>query len=54
MTGYLSFGHAAFLGIGSYATVWMFKLLSMNIIPGIVLSWILAGPEKRHPRASPA
>ena len=43
LTGYLSFGHAAFLGIGSYATVWMFKLLSMNILPGIVLSVILAG-----------
>ena len=22
LTGYLSFGHAAFLGIGSYAAVW--------------------------------
>jgi ABC-type branched-subunit amino acid transport system permease subunit len=43
LTGYLSFGHAAFLGIGSYASVWMFKLLSMNILPGIVLSVILAG-----------
>ena len=28
LTGYLSFGHAAFLGIGSYSAVWMFKLLS--------------------------
>lgn len=43
LTGYLSIGHAAFLGIGSYATVWMFKLLSMNIIPGIVLSVVRAG-----------
>ena len=24
LTGYLSFGHAAFLGAGSYAAVWMF------------------------------
>ena len=24
LTGYLSFGHAAFLGVGSYAAVWMF------------------------------
>lgn len=43
LTGYLSFGHAAFLGIGSYAAVWMFKLLSMNVIPGIILSMIVAG-----------
>ncbi len=28
LTGYLSFGHAAFLGVGSYSAVWMFKLLS--------------------------
>lgn len=43
LTGYLSFGHAAFLGVGSYAAVWMFKLLSMNIIPAILLSVIIAG-----------
>ena len=43
LTGYLSFGHAAFLGVGSYAAVWMFKLLSMNIIPAVLLSVIVAG-----------
>lgn len=43
LTGYLSFGHAAFLGIGSYSAVWMFKLLSMNIIPGIILATIVSG-----------
>lgn len=43
LTGYLSFGHAAFLGVGSYAAVWMFKLLSMNIIPAILLSVVVAG-----------
>ncbi|WP_281708306.1 branched-chain amino acid ABC transporter permease [Phaeobacter italicus] len=43
LTGYLSFGHAAFLGVGSYAAVWMFKLLSMNVIPAITLSVIVAG-----------
>ena len=43
LTGYLSFGHAAFLGVGSYSAVWMFKLLSMNVIPAILLSVILAG-----------
>jgi ABC-type branched-subunit amino acid transport system permease subunit len=43
LTGYLSFGHAAFLGVGSYAAVWMFKLLSYNIVPGIILSVIIAG-----------
>ena len=43
LTGYLSFGHAAFLGAGSYSAVWMFKLLSMNIVPAIILSVIVAG-----------
>ncbi|SFE90556.1 branched-chain amino acid ABC transporter permease [Roseivivax sediminis] len=43
LTGYLSFGHAAFLGVGSYAAVWMFKLLTMNVIPAIILSVIVAG-----------
>ena len=43
LTGYLSFGHAAFLGVGSYAAVWMFKLLSMNIIPAIILAVIVSG-----------
>lgn len=43
LTGYLSFGHAAFLGVGSYSAVWMFKLLSMNVVPAILLSVIVAG-----------
>ncbi len=43
LTGYLSFGHAAFLGVGSYATVWSFKLLSLNVLPALVLSVLLAG-----------
>lgn len=43
LTGYLSFGHAAFLGVGSYAGVWMLKLLSMNVVPAIMLSVIIAG-----------
>jgi ABC-type branched-subunit amino acid transport system permease subunit len=43
LTGYLSFGHAAFLGVGSYSAVWMFKLLSMNIVPALILSVIIAG-----------
>ena len=43
LTGYLSFGHAAFLGVGSYAAVWMFKLLGYNIIPGILLSVVVSG-----------
>jgi ABC-type branched-subunit amino acid transport system permease subunit len=30
LTGYLSFGHAAFLGVGSYTAVWSFKLLTMD------------------------
>ncbi|MBS9716954.1 branched-chain amino acid ABC transporter permease [Pseudohalocynthiibacter aestuariivivens] len=43
LTGYLSFGHAAFLGVGSYSTVWMFKLLSYNVLPGLVLAVITSG-----------
>ncbi len=43
LTGYLSFGHAAFLGVGSYATVWSFKLLSMNVIPAVLFSIVLSG-----------
>ncbi|NNU79326.1 branched-chain amino acid ABC transporter permease [Halovulum dunhuangense] len=43
LTGYLSFGHAAFLGVGSYSAVWMFKLLSMNIVPAIVLGVVISG-----------
>ncbi len=43
LTGYLSFGHAAFLGVGSYTAVWSFKLLSLNIIPAIICSTLMAG-----------
>ncbi|MEM8794244.1 MAG: branched-chain amino acid ABC transporter permease [Pseudomonadota bacterium] len=43
LTGYLSFGHAAFLGIGSYAAVWSFKLFTMNIIPAIIFGVFFAG-----------
>ncbi|PCI04389.1 MAG: branched-chain amino acid ABC transporter permease [Hyphomicrobiales bacterium] len=43
LTGYLSFGHAAFLGIGSYSAMWMFKLLTMNVIPALILSVIVSG-----------
>jgi ABC-type branched-subunit amino acid transport system permease subunit len=42
LTGYLSFGHAAFLGIGSYSAMWSFKLLSMNVIPAIIFAVIIA------------
>jgi len=43
LTGYLSFGHAAFLGIGSYAGVWMMKLLTVNVLPAIAASILVAG-----------
>jgi ABC-type branched-subunit amino acid transport system permease subunit len=43
LTGYLSFGHAAFLGVGSYTAVWTFKLFTMNVIPAVILSTLLAG-----------
>jgi ABC-type branched-subunit amino acid transport system permease subunit len=38
LTGYLSFGHAAFLGVGSYAAVWSFKLFTMNAIPALLMA----------------
>lgn len=43
LTGYLSFGHATFLGVGSYTAVWSFKLLSMNVLPAIMFSMFMAG-----------
>jgi ABC-type branched-subunit amino acid transport system permease subunit len=43
LTGYLSFGHAAFLGVGSYVTVWSFKLLTMNALPAIAFSVLFSG-----------
>ncbi len=43
LTGYLSFGHAAFLGVGSYATMWSLKLLTMNALPAIVFAVLLSG-----------
>ena len=43
LTGYLSFGHAVFLGIGSYAAVWSFKLLTMNVLPAILFSMFWSG-----------
>jgi len=43
LTGYLSFGHAAFLGVGSYTAVWTFKLLTMNIIPALIVFALLIG-----------
>lgn len=43
LTGYLSFGHAAFLGVGSYCAVWMLKLLSVNIVPAIIFAVVVSG-----------
>jgi len=43
LTGYLSFGHAAFLGVGSYTAVWSFKLLSMNPIIAMIFAMLLGG-----------
>ena len=43
LTGYLSFGHAAFLGAGSYTAVWTFKLLSMNPLPAIIFATLVGG-----------
>lgn len=43
LTGYLSFGHAAFLGVGSYAAMWSMKLFTLNVIPGILFAIVVAG-----------
>ncbi|MGQ7847755.1 branched-chain amino acid ABC transporter permease [Granulosicoccus sp. 3-233] len=43
LTGYLSFGHAAFLGVGSYTAVWSFKLLTMNVLPAVLFAIFVAG-----------
>jgi ABC-type branched-subunit amino acid transport system permease subunit len=43
LTGYLSFGHAAFLGVGSYTAVWSFKLLTMNVLPAVFFAVLLSG-----------
>lgn len=43
LTGYLSFGHAAFLGVGSYTAVWCFKLLTANVIPAVLFGMLVAG-----------
>ncbi len=43
LTGYLSFGHAAFLGVGSYAAVWSFKLFSVNIVPALIMAVTMSG-----------
>ena len=43
LTGYLSFGHAAFLGVGSYTAVWSFKLLTMDVLPAIIFAILISG-----------
>ncbi len=43
LTGYLSFGHAIFLGVGSYAAIWVMKLLTMNILLAIIVAIIISG-----------
>ncbi|NMA99583.1 MAG: branched-chain amino acid ABC transporter permease [Phyllobacteriaceae bacterium] len=43
LTGYLSFGHAAFFGVGSYTAVWSFKLLTLDAIPALIFAAIVSG-----------
>lgn len=43
LTGYLSFGHAAFFGVGSYAAMWSFKLLSLNAFPALLFALVVSG-----------
>lgn len=43
LTGYLSFGHAAFFGVGSYAAVWSFKLLSLDAVPAMIFAIVVSG-----------
>ena len=54
LTGYLCFGHAAFLGVGSYAAVWSFKLLTMNVLPAMLFAVVVAGPVRAGHRLSSA
>lgn len=43
LTGYLSFGHAAFLGVGSYTAVWSFKLFTMDGSLALLLAVLISG-----------
>jgi ABC-type branched-subunit amino acid transport system permease subunit len=43
LTGYLSFGHPAFFGVGSYAAVWSFKLLTLDAIPAMIFAVVISG-----------
>ncbi|MFD2649581.1 branched-chain amino acid ABC transporter permease [Devosia albogilva] len=43
LTGYLSFGHAAFFGVGSYAAVWSFKLFTLDALPAMILAILVSG-----------
>ena len=43
LTGYLSFGHAAFLGAGSYTAVWSFKLFTMDGSLALLLAIAVSG-----------
>ena len=43
LTGYLSFGHAVFIGVGSYTAVWSFKLLTMNVLPAVFFAMLFSG-----------
>jgi ABC-type branched-subunit amino acid transport system permease subunit len=43
LTGYLSFGHAAFFGVGSYTAVWSFKLLTLDAIPAMIFAILVSG-----------
>ncbi len=43
LTGYLSFGHAAFFGVGSYTAVWSLKLLTLDAIPAMLFAVIVSG-----------
>lgn len=43
LTGYLSFGHAAFFGVGSYTAVWSLKLLTLDAIPALLFAVIISG-----------
>ena len=51
LTGYLSFGHAAFLGVGSYTAVWAFKLLTVNVLPAITAGITFIVRSFRHQTA---
>lgn len=41
--GLLSFGHAAYFGVGAYTSILLFKLAGLSLLPGILGAGVVAG-----------